>query len=164
MHEIGLLACYAQSASFIPRVRVDQSLLTPALEWRMISRHCRKMVPNPLKHLLALLDPRQSRWVDGRNCQNIFLRKLVVSSHVPFSSQLKIPHMLRASPDLMIKISPNFISVPCDSATAFRSLSLIEPVLKGSYSMPFARRQRWKSSKIPRPTIPFSVQAAPHQH
>jgi hypothetical protein len=89
MHEIGLLACYAQLASFIPRVRVDQSLLTPALEWRMISRYCRKMVPNPLKHLLALLDPRQSRWVDGRNCQNIFLRKLVVSSHVPFSSQRK---------------------------------------------------------------------------
>ena len=62
-------------------------------------------------------------------------------------------------PVRIIRISPNLISVPCDSATLLSCSNEIDPDLNGSYVTWFATRQEWKSRSIPRPTIPCSDHA-----
>jgi len=58
-----------------------------------------------------------------------------------------------------MRMSPNFISVPCACAVSFRYSRGMEPVSKASYGIggSWASRHEWKSRRMPLPTIPCSA-------
>ena len=71
---------------FSIRLIVGRLTRTPTFEGRLIPSHGRKILPEPLHHLIALFDTGKAWWDDLGQFIDLVLFKGVVRSHEAFST------------------------------------------------------------------------------
>lgn len=136
--QVLFTCCFVHTSAFISRtIPYGGAILTPRLKCWMVPSNCREVIPDPLEHLLTLFNTDQVRRDHLREGRQLLFRQLFECFHVScaeisfiFTKNQGgyIDHIFL--PTLIMSMSPNLISVPCDSATALRCFNGIALVSK----------------------------------